>query len=577
MSYLGNNNLPWDISRSSPIPTDAERFSGNSSTTTFTLTRSVNFPTDLEVFVENIQQEPTGAYSVNGKSLVFTEAPPTGTNNVYVVYRNYQSGAQVSLPDGSITYSKLANNIRVFTTDNYTANGNVSSYGLSEPPADANTVFVTVDGVVQRAPAHYTTSGTTITFTSAPPLNANVHIRHLGFRTTSTVTALPANSNISQPTIIGTLTTAAIVPSANATSNIGSPTATYNNIYGTHVGAINAPNDFGFKNRIINGAMVIDQRNAGASITPTTDGVYSIDRWRCGLSVTSKFSVQQNAGSVTPPTGFTNYLGVTSLSAYTVGTSENFRIQQSIEGFNTADLAWGTANAQTVTLSFWVRSSLTGTFGGAIKNSAETRVYPFTYTINSSNTWEYKTIIIPGDTTGTWVGATNGIGLSVHFNLGTGATLSGTAGAWQGGNLFSATGATSVVGTNGATFYITGVQLEKGSIATAFDYRPYGTEYVLCQRYYQNLGNVGCVAYSTQGVTLPVIWPVEFRATPSVSISYSGTANRLYRFTSGGTADITPTIFATNKTITNLYYLSGSWAVGLGEGWATAIVGSAEL
>ena len=141
MSYLGNNNLPWDISRSSPIPTDAERFSGNSSTTAFTLTRSVNFPTDLEVFVENIQQEPVTAYTVNNTSLVFTEAPPTGTNNVYVVYRNYQSGAQVSLPDGSITYSKLANNIRVFTTDNFTANGNVSSYGLSESPADANTVL----------------------------------------------------------------------------------------------------------------------------------------------------------------------------------------------------------------------------------------------------------------------------------------------------------------------------------------------------------------------------------------------------------------------------------------------------
>jgi hypothetical protein len=206
MSYLGNNNLPWDISRSSPIPTDAERFSGNSSTTTFTLTRSVNFATDLEVFVENIQQEPITAYTVNNTSLVFTEAPPTGTNNVYVVYRNYQSGAQVSLPDGSITYSKLANNIRVFTTDNFTANGNVSSYGLSEPPADANTVFVTVDGVVQRAPAHYTTSGSTITFTSAPPFSANVHIRHLGFRTTSTITALPANSNISQPTLQGTTT-----------------------------------------------------------------------------------------------------------------------------------------------------------------------------------------------------------------------------------------------------------------------------------------------------------------------------------------------------------------------------------
>ena len=132
-------------------------------------------------------------------------------------------------------------------------------------------------------------------------------------------------------------------------------------------GSVNSSGFIGHRNRIINGAMVIDQRNAGASITPTTDGVYSVDRWRCGLGVTSKFSVQQNAGAVTPPTGFKNYLGVTSLSAYTVPTSENYRIEQSIEGFNTADLDWGTANAAPITLSFWVRSSLTGTFGGAIK------------------------------------------------------------------------------------------------------------------------------------------------------------------------------------------------------------------
>ena len=291
----------------------------------------------------------------------------------------------------------------------------------------------------------------------------------------------------------------------------------------------NQGSPFGFKNRIINGGMVIDQRNAGASITPTTDGTFSVDRWRCGLSVTSKFSVQQNAGSVTRPVGFSNYLGVTSLSSYTVGASENFRISQSIEGFNTADLEWGTANAQTVTLSFWVRSSLTGTFGGVIKNSAENRVYPFTYTISSANTWEYETITIPGDTTGTWVGATNGNGLSVHFSLGTGATASGTAGAWAAGNLFSATGATSVVGTNGATFYITGVQLEKGSTATSFDYRPYGTELALCQRYFASF--VGSVAFSQYSIAeawsstkvrFPMKCPVPMRAAPTFSTAGSG-------------------------------------------------------
>ena len=238
-----------------------------------------------------------------------------------------------------------------------------------------------------------------------------------------------------------------------------------------------------FKNRIINGAMQIDQRNAGASVTPA-NLAYTLDRWQSAMFPNaSKYSVQRNAASVTPPVGFTNYLGVTSLSAYSIGSGDDYDIRQYIEGFNAADLGWGTANADTVTLSFWVRSSLTGTFGGALTN-VNGRSYPFSYTINSANTWEKETITIAGDTSGTWL-TNNGIGITVVFGLGVGSTYSGTAGAWAGSSLFSATGATSVVGTSGATFYITGVQLEKGSTATAFDYRPYGTELSLCQRYYE--------------------------------------------------------------------------------------------
>jgi hypothetical protein len=296
-------------------------------------------------------------------------------------------------------------------------------------------------------------------------------------------------------------------------------------------GSVFSPSSSLFKNRIINGDMRIDQRNAGASVTPTTNPTYTLDRWNSYLSQASKFSVQQNAASVTPPVGFTNYLGVTSLSAYTVGSSETFGIAQRIEGLNAADLAWGTANAATVTLSFWVRSSLTGTFGGAIKNSAENRVYPFTYTVTAANTWEKETITITGDTSGTWL-TTNGVGITVVFSLGTGATVSGTAGAWGAGNLFSATGATSVVGTNGATFYITGVQLEKGTTATSFDYRPYGTELALCQRYYYRVGpslgneaNVslnGFAATTTVGI-LTVPFPVTMRIAPT-ALEQSGTA-----------------------------------------------------
>jgi hypothetical protein len=238
------------------------------------------------------------------------------------------------------------------------------------------------------------------------------------------------------------------------------------------------------KNRIINGAMVIDQRSAGASTTPTSSGYYSCDRWQSYLSQSSKFSIQQNAGSVTPPVGFPKYLGITSLSAYTVGSGETFSLNQQIEGYNIADLQWGTANAKTVTLSFWVYSSLTGTFGGAFRNDNGDRSYPFTYTISSASTWEQKSITVVGCPNGTWV-ATNGSGIQLWLGLGVGSTLSGTAGSWASADYRSATGATSVVGTNGATFYITGVQLEVGSSATGFEYVNYQTSLANCQRYYE--------------------------------------------------------------------------------------------
>jgi hypothetical protein len=251
----------------------------------------------------------------------------------------------------------------------------------------------------------------------------------------------------------------------------------------TLAGSLNAPNTFAFKNKIINGDMRIDQRNNGASVTPTVSA-YTLDRWSVLISQASKLSVQQNAGSVTPPTGYSNYLGITSLSAYSVAAGDYFSLNENIEGLNITDLAWGTASAATVTLSFWVRSSITGTFGGALVNSSGTRSYPFNYTITAANTWERETITIPGDTTGTWL-TTNGNGILVRFGVGVGSTFSGTAGAWAAGNFNSSTGAVSVVGTNGATFYITGVQLEKGSIATSFDVRDYGRELILCQRYYE--------------------------------------------------------------------------------------------
>ena len=288
-----------------------------------------------------------------------------------------------------------------------------------------------------------------------------------------------------------------------------------------------------FRNRIINGAMVIDQRNAGASVSAS--GSFVVDRFFIYASQTSKFTAQQNAGSVTAPVGFTNYLGTTSSSAYSITATDQFLITQKIEGFNTADLNWGTANAKTVTLYFQVYSSLTGTFGGSLQNSAANRCYPFSYTVSSANTWTSVSVTIAGDTTGTWVGATNGVGIIVNFSLGTGSTYSGTAGSWSGSSFItSATGATSVVGTSGATFYITGVQLEVGSSATGFEYRQYQQELALCQRYYQQwdytaaLGSAGATAFTaTKYSTVDTLVAnaaliVSMRTAPTISSSNAG-------------------------------------------------------
>jgi len=268
---------------------------------------------------------------------------------------------------------------------------------------------------------------------------------------------------------------------------------------GVSLGAGNAST---LKNRIINGAMVIDQRNAGASVSGTSN-VYTVDRWAVqNNSGSARFNVQQNGGSVTPPVGFVNYLGVTSTGAYSVASSDVIGIQQFIEGYNIADLNWGTVNAKTVTLSFWVRSSLTGTFGGSlIEGNSASAFYPFTYTISSANTWTQVSITIAGPTIGTWA-TTNSRGIQVLFDMGVGSTYQGTAGSWTASSYYAPTGATSVVGTNGATFYITGVQLEVGSSATGFEYRQYGQELALCQRYCPTItaGQSGSGFFSTIGV-----------------------------------------------------------------------------
>jgi hypothetical protein len=281
----------------------------------------------------------------------------------------------------------------------------------------------------------------------------------------------------------------------------------------------------GFRNRLINSDMRIDQRNAGASVaTSSGSNVYTLDRWQAAWTATSKFTIQR---STVAPAGFTNSLLVTSSAATAVASTDYYIVSQNIEGFNLSDLGFGTASAQSVTLSFWVRSSLTGTFGGALNNGSFNRGYPFTFTISAANIWEYKTVTVAGDTTGTWATDSSG-GMYVMFGLGAGASVSGTAGAWAASGFRSATGAVSVVGTSGATFYITGVQLEAGSVATPFERRPYGTELSLCQRYYEVLyaDSSGSQVVATQrgASSFWSTWSfcVEKRAAPTFSLTAAG-------------------------------------------------------
>ena len=285
---------------------------------------------------------------------------------------------------------------------------------------------------------------------------------------------------------------------------------------------------YGFKNRIINGAMVFDQRNAGASVTPTADNTYTLDRWKTrNGGGAGRFSVIQSSTSAANfPTSV--LLTVTTTSA--PSGVEIYGFEQDIEGYNITDFGWGTANAQAVTLSFQVRSSLTGTYCISIRNSAADRSYVAEFTINSANTFETKTITVPAITTGTWL-STNGAGLLFLVCLGSGSTREGTAGSWQSSNIVATSNQVDWINTSSATFYITGVQLEKGSTATSFDYRPYGTELTLCQRYYYRDtppgtgltvgGNGTCISATQANVNCE--FPVPMRDRPT-ALEQSGTA-----------------------------------------------------
>jgi hypothetical protein len=292
----------------------------------------------------------------------------------------------------------------------------------------------------------------------------------------------------------------------------------------------------GARNRIINGDMRIDQRNGGASVSIPAGAsqVFVTDRWWIQrFAGTAAFSSQRS--SVAPP-GFSNSLLVTTTTAATPTSGDSTFVAQRIEGFNIADLGWGAAGAQSVTLSFWVRSSLTGSFSGVLYTTTSVRTYAFSYAINAANTWELKTVTVPGDTAGTWT-ADNGMGLQVSFDLGSGTTFRTSAGAWTAGQFNGVTGSTNLVATPGATWMLTGVQLEAGTVSTPYERRSYGQELELCYRYCQVMNynsiysgsGVGTAFVATKWSTTDAVLinvPLLSTMRAAPSLSKSGGSNR---------------------------------------------------
>ena len=315
------------------------------------------------------------------------------------------------------------------------------------------------------------------------------------------------------------------------------------------------------KNRIINGAMEIDQRNAGASVSVNGNDIYTLDRFKGWANGGGVFSVQQSS---TAPTGFNRsaVLTVTTADA-SVAAGDNYRWAQDIEGYNVSDLSYGSSGAKTVTVSFWVRSNLTGTYGGALYSVPSGVSYVYQYTINSADTWEQKTITITGNTVNT-LNTTNGNGLRVFFDLGSGSNYQNATGSWVSGEKFSTSGNANWIGTLSNNLYITGVQLEVGSTATEFERRPYGLELALCQRYYYRVesatnGNgqffmgMNYDSSTFYGI-LPL--PVPMRANPTLT---TGGTFRVNWPGGGGTTTSSPSI---NQALRNSLWIAAGVSSG---------------
>jgi hypothetical protein len=482
------------------------------------------------VAVSGVLQDPS-TYGVSGNTLTFTTAPPPGTGNISCRY--------LGIPVTGVTTTAYR------TVTEFTATASQTTF--TPPSYTAGYINVYLNGVLLGSSDYTASNGTTVVLATGAASGNLVTVE--SFLVSSVLNAIP-----NTPASVGT---------SNIQSSVTLTTPTIDKINtsvtNTSLGAGNASI---MKNRIINGAMVVAQRGTSAVSTNVS---YPVDRFRLSCTNNSKVSLQQ---STTVPTGagFVNSILATSLAATTVGSTDTYEFDQQIEGYNTADLMWGTANAKTVTLSFWVRSSLTGTFGGTFENSGNTRAYPFSYTISSANTWEQKSITVAGDTTGTWL-TDNSRGIIIRWSLGVGSSYQNTANAWVAGDYQSVTGETQLVATNGATLYLTGVQLEVGSSATGFEYVNYQTSLANCQRYFQMYKNGTANGPAINGFTQAInstdsygAWTYIQPMRSAPTLAYGGTI-RVVDQSSGFT--ITALSFLSSETSNYIASIRAQTASGM--------------
>ena len=288
--------------------------------------------------------------------------------------------------------------------------------------------------------------------------------------------------------------------------------------------------NLGLRNRLVNGSMLINQRGNSSFSIPSATGTYICDNWIAGAVLGGGAITISNDSSVPTGTGFTNSINCSTTSTRTLGTSEYAVIQTGIEGYRMNDFNFGSASAKTIAISFWVYGSTAATYGGSIMNSGTSRSYPFSYTLNSTFAWEQKTIVIPGDITGTWNNAAN-LGMRINFLLAGGSNMLGTANTWATNNFYGATGNAGIMGAISRQLAFAGVQVEIGPSASSFDFKGYAQDLADCQRYYyrQKATTISQPFYvpvnaiGAASANAPIRFPVPMRVAPT-ALEQSGTA-----------------------------------------------------